>query len=92
MKFGNRVKRIVACDAEHLTVTLEFTDGFQGVADLTSLFRKRGRRSLPLEILRGKLFARCFVESGALAWPNGYELCPDALRARIEEQRRGRAA
>ena len=59
---------------------------------LAPLFRKRGRRLLPLEILRGHLFDRCFVESGALAWPNGYELCPDALRARITEQRRGRAA
>ena len=33
------------------------------------------------------MFERCFVEDGALAWPNGYELCPD-LRARLEKKRR----
>jgi hypothetical protein len=92
VKFGNRLKRIIACDVEHLSVTLEFADRFRGTVDLAPLFRKPGRRPLPLEILRGRLFDRCFVESGALAWPNGYELCPDALRARITEQRRGRAA
>ena len=92
MKFGNRLKRVVSCDAERLRVTLEFADGFRGTVDLTPLFRKPGRRPLPLEILRGQLFDRCFVESGALAWPNGYELCPDALRTRIVERRRSRAA
>jgi hypothetical protein len=90
MKFGNRLKRVVACNPEHLSVTLEFSDGFRGAVDLTPLFRKPGRRPLPVEILRGQLFARCFVEAGALAWPNGYELCPDALRAMIGEQRRRR--
>jgi hypothetical protein len=88
VKFGHRVKRIISRDAEHLRVTLEFTDGFRGMVDLTPLFRKPGRRPLPLEILRGQLFDRCFVEGGALAWPNGYELCPDALRARIVVHRR----
>jgi hypothetical protein len=29
------------------------------------------------------MFPRCFVENGALAWPNGFELCPDVLRARL---------
>lgn len=88
MKLGHRVKRIIARDAEHLRITLEFADGFRGTVDLTAFFRKPGRRPLPLEILRGQLFDRCFVESGALAWPNGYELCPDALRALTVAQRR----
>ncbi len=92
MKLGYRVKRILACDAEHLRVTLEFTDGLRGTVDLTSFFRKPGRRPLPLEILRGQLFDRCFLEGSALAWPNGYELCPDALRAVTVAQKRNRAA
>lgn len=37
-------------------------------------------------------FGRCFVESGDLAWPNGYELCPDALRLWVEAQSKHRAA
>lgn len=92
MKFGHRVKRILARDGEHLRVTLEFTDGLRGTVDLSSFFRKPGRRSLPLEILRGQMFDRCFVEGGALAWPNGYELCPDALRALTVAHKRHRAA
>jgi hypothetical protein len=88
MKCGDRLKRIISSDPERFRVTLEFTDGFRGTVDLTALFRKPGRRPLPLEILRGQLFDRCFIEAGALAWPNGYELCPDALRARIVEQSR----
>jgi hypothetical protein len=88
MRFGHRVKRIIACDAEHLRVMLEFTDGLRGAVDLTPFFRKPGRRPLPLEILRGQLFERCFVEGGALAWPNGYELCPDALRTLVVPRRR----
>jgi hypothetical protein len=29
---------------------------------------------------RGGMFEKCLVELGALAWPNGFELCPDALK------------
>jgi len=32
------------------------------------------------------MFDKCFVEMGALAWPNGFELCPDALRHWFELQ------
>lgn len=31
-------------------------------------------------------FARCFVEGGALAWPNGLELSPVALHASLDAQ------
>ncbi len=92
MKLGNRIRRIRSVDPEAMTVTLEFADGFRGTVHLAPVFRKHGRGSLPLEIQRGQLFGRCFVEGGALAWPNDYELCPDAVRAWIREQRRRRAA
>jgi hypothetical protein len=29
-------------------------------------------------------FARAFIEGGALAWPNGFELSADALHQRLE--------
>lgn len=92
MKLGNRIRRIVAVDIERYRVKLEFQDGRRGTVDLRFLFERPKRGPLVLEILRGQLFARCFVESGALAWPNGYELCPDALRIWIEEQEGQRAA
>ena len=92
MKLGNRIRRIMKIDGERHRVTLEFYDGFRETVDLRFLFERPKRGPLVLEILRGQLFAKCFVESGALAWPNGYELCPDAIRNWIEEQRRERAA
>jgi len=91
MKLGTSIKRIVSVDAERFRVRLEYTDRFRGEVDLGFLFGSPKGKPLVLEILRGDLFGRCFVESGALAWPNGYELCPDALRQRIA-QRKNQAA
>jgi len=68
------------------------SDGFRGTVDLGRIFAAPKRKPLVVEILRGNLFERCFVESGALAWPNGFELCPDALRALITDQKKARAA
>lgn len=79
MKLGTQIKRITNIDADRYRVGVEYTDGFRGTVDLGFIFRSPGRKALVLEILRGQLFARCFVEAGALAWPNGYELCPDAI-------------
>jgi hypothetical protein len=33
---------------------------------------------------RNGRFARAFIEGGALAWPNGFELSADALHKRLE--------
>jgi hypothetical protein len=92
MKLGTQLKRIKRVDVERYRITLEYSDGFTGTVDLSSIFGGPAKKPLVLEILRGQLFQKCFVESGALAWPNGYELCPDALRAWIEEQQGHRAA
>ena len=32
-------------------------------------------------------FARAFIEAGALAWPNGFELSADALHRRLDASR-----
>lgn len=81
--FGNEIEKITRVDAEAFRVRLKYTDGYEGDVDLSGLFQKPV--GLVLEIQRGNLFDRCFVEDGALAWPNGYELCPDALRAQAKE-------
>ena len=85
MLLDTRIRRIVSVDAERFRVELEYTDGFCGTVQLGSIFDASRGKPLVLEILRGNLFDQCFVESGALAWPNGYELCPDAVRAMIEQ-------
>ena len=92
MKWGTRLKRVKRVDSDRLKVSLEYVDGFVGTVDLGFLFRNAARKPLLAEILRGQLFGKCFIESGALAWPNGYELCPDAIRAWILEQRARSAA
>jgi hypothetical protein len=92
MKMGNAILRIRKVDVERFLVDLEFRDGSRGVVDLSFLFRAAARRPLALEILRGSLFAQCFVDAGALAWPNGLELCPDAIRHWIEQGRKRAAA
>ena len=91
MKLNTRIRRVLSVDPERFRVELEYTDGFRGTADLSGTFAAPKGKPLVLEILRGMLFDRCFVESGALAWPNGYGLCPDAVRASIRK-RSGRAA
>jgi hypothetical protein len=60
-------------------VRLTFSDGMTGLWDAAPLLASRKTpltnplREDPTE------FARAFIESGALAWPNGLELAPWTL-------------
>ena len=92
MKLGNKLKRIIRTDAESFSVEVEFHGGEKGRIGLAFLFENPGRKNLVKEILRGGMFGKCFVENGALAWSNGYELCPDALHEWMLAQRKKRAA
>ena len=78
MKLGNEIKRIIELDPESFSVTVEFDDGTVISIPMGHIFAKP--KGLAAEILRGGMFDKCFLESGALAWPNGLELCPDAMR------------
>jgi len=80
-KFGNKIRRILDVDDESFSVSLRFSDGAGGVVSLAHLFERP--KGLAADILKGGMFSMCFLENGALAWPNGFELCPDALRARL---------
>src|SRR5271170_7323040 len=84
MKKAPHIKKILSADLEGYRVSLLFSDGFRGTVNLSDIFHKRAE--IVKEVLRGNLFERCFVESGALAWPNGLELCPYALRLEIEKE------
>ncbi len=86
MKLGLEIKKISKIDNDNFEMSLMFSDGFSGRVKLGFIFDKPKKNTLPLEIKRGNLFSKCFIESGALAWPNGFELCPDAIRMWIEEQ------
>jgi len=80
-KLGNKIRRILDVDDESFSVSLRFSDGAGGVVSLGHLFERP--KGLAADILKGGMFSMCFLENGALAWPNGFELCPDALHARL---------
>jgi hypothetical protein len=47
------------------------------MVNLSYLFSGKKVAPLVAEIIKGNLFDSCFVASGHLAWPNGFELCAD---------------
>ena len=53
---------------------LRFTDGSEGVRDLSPLIARGGEMVRPLK--DPAFFARVFVEMGAVTWPNGFDLDP----------------
>lgn len=53
---------------------LRFTDGSEGVHDLSGLVARGGPMVEPLQA--PDYFARAFVEMGAPTWPNGFDLDP----------------
>ncbi|MBI2602465.1 MAG: DUF2442 domain-containing protein [Deltaproteobacteria bacterium] len=78
MKLGNQIKQIIDIDSEAFSIKIRFTDGVVMTVPMKHIFEKP--KGLAAEVLRGGMFEKCFLESGALAWPNGLEFCPDAMR------------
>lgn len=60
---------------------VKFSDGLSGVHDFSDTVVRTGEMVVPLK--DPAFFARVFVELGALAWPNGYDLDPIALHDRM---------
>ena len=66
------VLRARALDGHRLW--LRFTDGSEGIRDLTDMIAGGGPMVDPLKA--PDYFARVFVEMGAPTWPNGFDLDP----------------
>lgn len=67
-------------------VHLEFSDGSHGDYDFSELIQ---RDTVMVRPLRDPDFQRqCFLELGALCWPNGFELSAPSLHRKLEEQGR----
>jgi hypothetical protein len=58
-----------------------YSDGSAGVHDFSSTAARSGEMALPRK--DPAFFARVFVELGALTWPNGFDLDPIVLHARM---------
>lgn len=62
---------------------LRFSDGSWGVQDFTAYVERSTEMTAPLR--EPEFFARHFIELGALAWPNGFDLSPDSLHRRLQD-------
>jgi len=64
-------------------IALSFSDGEKGNFDGHALLRRTGPLLEPLRT--EAYFRRCFLDAGALCWPNGLELSPARLRESCRE-------
>ena len=62
---------------------VRFTDGSEGVRDLSGLIAEGGPMLEPLK--SAEYFARAFVEMGAPTWPNGFDLDPINLYMQMRD-------
>ena len=81
-----RVARVEALPGYRLRV--EFADGVQGEVDLTDRLFGPIFEPLKDEVVFGRV---TIDEFGAICWPNGADLAPDALHARLTQSRSGAA-
>jgi len=78
-----RVQSVVVTGSLHLRVT--FMDQLQGDVDLTDLVMSS--RAGVFQALRDdSVFNSVFIEHGAITWPDGPDLAPDAMYRAIREQ------
>ncbi len=62
---------------------LRFSNGREGVRDLSDLIESGGPMVVPLA--DQSYFARVFIESGAPTWPNGFDLDPIQLYMELRD-------
>jgi hypothetical protein len=62
---------------------LRFTDGTEGVRDLSDVIAEGGMMVEPLK--SKEYFDRVFVEMGAPTWPNGFDLDPINLYMQLRD-------
>lgn len=65
---------------------LRFSDGTSGVYDFTPFIEADTEMTAPLR--EPDFFARCFIELGALAWPNGLDFSAGSLYQRLQDEGR----
>ena len=62
---------------------LRFSDGSWGVYDFAPFVQANTEMTAPLN--DPAFFAQHFIEAGALAWPNGFDLSAGSLQMRLQE-------
>ncbi|MGB4860289.1 MAG: DUF2442 domain-containing protein [Dokdonella sp.] len=62
---------------------LRFSDGSSGIFDFAQFVEANTEMTAPLA--EPDFFSRYFIEAGALAWPNGFDLSAASLQQRLDE-------
>ncbi len=75
------VLRVKALEGHRLW--LHFSDGSEGVYDLSGMIAEGGEMVTPLA--SPDYFARVFVEAGVPTWPNGFDLDPINLYMELRD-------
>ena len=70
-----RMTGVKALDGHRLECTFE--NGEVVIYDMSYVLAKSTPMLDPLK--DPEFFTRVFIEAGAPLWPNGYDLCPDAI-------------
>ena len=76
------IKLIQATAQPDFCMKLVFSDHSWGVLDFKPTLRRTGRLLEPLR--DPSYFARCFIDMGAVCWPNGLELGAESLRQKLQ--------
>ncbi|MBI2970155.1 MAG: DUF2442 domain-containing protein [Gammaproteobacteria bacterium] len=66
-------------------IRVTFQDGTSGIADLSPRLSQGALGDGFDALCDKKIFAAVYLEHGALTWPGGIDLAPDAMYERIQE-------
>lgn len=77
------IKLVHLSPAGRDTLALAFSDGSHATWSAADLIARNTVMTRPLA--DPTYFARAFIEAGALAWPNGFELSATNLHRRLTE-------
>ena len=77
--------KLVAIEPKHGSeLLLRFSDGAWGVHDFARYIEANTEMTAPLA--DPAYFSRHFIEAGAIAWPNGFDLSAESLYRRLKEK------
>ncbi|MDE1885640.1 MAG: DUF2442 domain-containing protein [Xanthomonadaceae bacterium] len=77
------IKLIAIERKEGASLLLRFSDGAWGVYDFSRYLNANTEMTTPLR--DPAFFGRYFIEAGALAWPNGFDLSAESLYRRLRD-------
>lgn len=65
-------------------IKVRFLDGLEGVVDMSGLIHSAAA-GVFAELMEVKRFDALYVEHGAVTWPDGQDLAPDAMHDAIKQ-------